>query len=166
MKRTLLITFDINVNPSKTKNPINSKQHPVQSIIIHEPFELVTIDYLHLDHSRVGYEFLLVVEDRFSKFVQAFPTKNKSPRAADDSLFNKYFLDFGYPKRILHDQGKELSNKLFKQLAEITSIKPSRTTPYHPMGNGLCERMNWTIINLLKTLLRIFISNWKNHTKN
>ena len=33
------------------------------------------------------------------------------------------------------------------------------------MGNGLCERMNRTMINMLKTLPTNFKSNWKNHIK-
>ena len=111
---------------------------------------------MHLDRSKGGYEYILVVVDHFSKFVQAFPTKNKSGRAAADLLFNKYFLDFGFPKRILHDQGKEFVNKLFK---------PSRTTPYYPIENGLRERMNRTIINMLKTFPTTFKSNWKSHIK-
>ena len=114
---------------------------------------------------RGGYEYLLVVVDHFGKFVQAFPTKNKSGRAAADLSFNKYFLNFGFPKRILHDQGKEFDNKLFQWLSEITDVKPSPTTPHHPMGNGLCERMNRTIINMLKTLPTTFKSNWKNLIK-
>ena len=51
---------------------------------------------------------LLVVVGYFRKFVQAFPTKNKSGKAAADLLFNKYFLSFGFPKGILPDHGKEL----------------------------------------------------------
>ena len=114
------------------KNKKTNKQQtaPLQSIITHKPFELVTIDYLHQDRSKVWYEYLLVVVDHFSKFVQAFPTKNKSGRAAADLLFNKYFLFFGLPKRILHDQGKKFDNKLFKRLSEIKRIffnkKPSK----------------------------------------
>ena len=121
---------------------------------------------MHLDRSKGGYEYLLAAVDHFSKFVQAFPTKNKYGRAAADLLFNKYFLDLGFPKRILHEQGKEFDNKLFKRLSEITGVKLSRTTPYHTMGNGLCERMNRTIMNMLKTLPTTFKSNWKNHNKN
>ena len=112
------------------KKPNKQQTGPLQRIITLEPSELVTTDYLHLDRSKGRYEYLLVVVDHFSKFVQAFPTKNKSGRAATDLLFNKYFLDFGFLKRILHDQGKEFDKKLFKQLPEITSIKSSRTTHF------------------------------------
>ena len=59
---------------------------------------------------QMGYEYLLIVVDHFSQFFQAFTTKNKSWRAVADLLFNKYFLGFGFPKRILHDQGKEFDN--------------------------------------------------------
>ena len=52
-----------------------------------------------------------------------------------------------------------------KCLSEIIGVKPSRTTPCYPMGNALCERMNRTIINMLKTLPTTFKSNWKNHIK-
>ena len=149
----------------KDKKPNKQQTVPLQSIITHEPFKLVTIDYLHLDQSKRGYEYLLVEVDHFSKFLQASPTENKSGRAAADLLFDKYFLDFGFPKRILHDQGKQFDNKLFKRLSEITGVKPSRATPYHTMGNGLCERRNRTIINMLKTLPTGFKSNWKNHIK-
>ena len=80
---------------------------PLQSIITHVSFELVTTDYLHLG----DYEYILFVVDHVSKFVDAFPPQNNSGGAVADLMFNKYFLDFGFPKHFLHDQGKEFDNK-------------------------------------------------------
>ena len=65
--------------------------------------------------------------------------------------FNKYFLDFGFSKRILDDQGKEFDNKFSKRLSEITGVKPSKTNPYLPMRVELYESINQTLLKMLKT---------------
>lgn len=118
----------------KVKKPIRSQIASLETISTNPLFELITIDYLQFDQCKGGYEYLLVEVHHFTKFVQAFPTKNKLGRSAAHILFNKYFLEFRFPKRILHGQGKEFDNKLFNCLTKITGVKSSRTTPYQPMG--------------------------------
>ena len=114
----------------KDKKPIRSLRAPLEAIFTTQLCELIAIDYLHLDQCKGGYEYLLVIVDHFTKFAKAFPTKNKSRRSVAGVLFNKYFLDFGFPRRIILDQGKEFDNKLLKHFSEITGVKPSRATPY------------------------------------
>ena len=70
-----------------------------------------------------------------------------------------FFKNFRFPKQILHDQGKKFDNKLFKRLSEITGIRPLETISYHPVGNGLCKRVNQISFNMLKTLPENFKSN-------
>ena len=127
---------------------------------------MISIDYLHLDWAKGGYEYALVVCAHFTRFVHIYAMKNKSTISAAEKIFNEFILNFGFPKRIHHDQGREFSNKLFKWLHQLSRISASRTPPYHPMGDGQVECMNRTVINMLKTLGEKEKCNWKGHVSN
>ena len=49
------------------------------------------------------------------------------------------------------------------QLHKLSGFKMSHTTPYHLMGDGQVERLNRTIINMLKNLAREQRSRWYEH---
>ena len=146
-----------------SKKPHLPARAPMVPIISTHPFELLTIDYLHLDKAKGGYEYALVCCDHFTKFIQVYATKNKSALAAAEKIYNDLVLKYGFPTRIHHDQGKEFNNSLFKRLHQLAGTNVSRTTPYHPMGNGLTERTNRSLINMLKTLEGSEKNNWPKH---
>ena len=147
----------------KQRAPLRKTRAPLQSIITHAPLELVSIDFLLLERSTGGYEYILVVVDHFTRFAQAYPTRNKEARTAADKLYNEFFLKYGFPSRILHDQGREFESKLFHQLEKSCGIIRSRTTPYHPQGNGKAERFSRTLLSMLKTLPENQKSRWDQH---
>ena len=67
-------------------------------------------------------------------------------------LYNDFMLRYGLPGKIPHNQGREFENNLFFQLSKYCVIKRLRTTLYHRQTNGQTERMNQTILAMLKTL--------------
>ena len=127
------------------------------------PFEMVSIDYMHLDKCKGGFEFALVVTDHFTRFTQIYATKKNNAVAAAQKIYDEYIPHYGFPQRFHSDQGREFCNKLHRRLQEIAGIEASRTTPYHPQGNGKVERVNRTILNMIKTLGDKEKGNWKAH---
>ena len=146
-----------------SKKPPVMDRAPLVPIVATFPFEFVTLDYVHLDRGKGGYEYALVVIDHFTRFAQIYPTKKNDGISAADKLFNEFMLHYGFPKRIHSDQGSEFENKLFRRLQELTGVTKSRTTPYHPECDGMSERMNRTLISMLKTLGEKEKVNWPKH---
>ncbi len=146
-----------------SKKPPVLERAPLVPIVATFPFEFVSLDYVHLDRGKGGYEFALVVIDHFTRFAQIYATKKNDGISAADKLFNEFMLHFGFPKRIHSDQGPEFENKLFRRLQQLTGVSKSRTTPFHPAGDGITERMNRTLINMLKTLGDKEKTNWPKH---
>lgn len=122
------------------------------SLLASSPLEIVAIDFSILEKSSDGKDNLLVVTDVFSKFAQAYPTADQKSSTVARVLTEQWFYTYGVPLRIHTDQGRNFEGELFQQLCRVYGIRKSRTSPYHPEGNGQCERFNRTLHDLLRTL--------------
>ena len=147
----------------KQKPPRLKPRAPLQPIITTAPFELVSIDFVHLEKSSGGYEYILVTVDHFTRYAQAYPTRNKSAKTVAEKLYNDYILCFGFPAKIHHDQGGEFKNKLLEKLEDLCGVGHCHTTPYHPQGNSQVERFNRTLLDMLRTLPETEKSRWREH---
>lgn len=127
------------------------------------PLELVCVDFLTLEMSAGGFENILVITDHFTHYAQAVPTKNQTARTTAKVLFENYICHYGFPSRLHSDQGRNFDGSVIKELCRLANISKSRTTPYHPQGNGMPERFNQTLLNMLGTLEDRQKANWESH---
>ena len=138
---------------------VNSKTR-LGTVEASRPWEVLAMDFTLLEPSRDGKENVLIVTDVFSKFALAFPTKNQRASTVAKILVEEIFNRFGCPERVHSDQGRNFESQLVEELCKYYGIKKSRTTPYHPQGNGVCERFNRTLHGMLSTLSRDQREHW------
>jgi hypothetical protein len=128
-----------------------------------QPMQMVCIDFLSLEESKGGYSNVLVVTDNFTRYAQAYPTKNQTAKTTAKVLYKNLFHHYGFPAKIHSDQGQNFLSELVHELYSLSGIQQSRTTPYHPMANGQCERFNRTLLNILGTLDLDQKKDWKSY---
>ena len=127
------------------------------------PMDLVCMDFLSLEMSAGGYEHILVITDHFTRYAQAIPTRSQSAKTTARILFDNFICHYGFPSRLQSDQGRNFESEVIKELCSIANIDKSRTTRYHPMGNGMPERFNQTLLDMLGTLEDDQKSDWKTY---
>lgn len=64
----------------KQKRPNKKTRAPLVNIVTTYPFELVSVDFLHLEGCKGGYEYILVLMDHFTRYAQAYTCKKISLR--------------------------------------------------------------------------------------
>ena len=130
---------------------------PMNPILCTEPMELVHIDYMGMEVTVAAKEKpvvknVLVVVDHFTRYVQAYVTKNHTARTTARVLYNNYFSVFGFPQRLMSDQGTEFCGNVITAMCSLLGIEKIRTTPYHPQTNGLAERVHQTLQRMIGKL--------------
>ena len=120
-----------------------------------EPFARIGIDIsgpYNATHEKNKY--ILVVSDYFTKWVEAYPMKDMEAKTVAEVLVEGYISRMGVPMIIHSDQGRNFESKLFKQMCDLLGIKKTRTTAFRPCSNGLVERFNRTLNEMLCTTAR------------
>lgn len=115
-----------------------------------DPLELVCMDTLEIGTSRSKNRYVLVIIDHFSKYAVAEAIPNKSEDTIAQVFVEKFVLLVGAPKKIHSDQGTEFVNHVLSAVALKLKISQSTTCGYDPQCNGLVERLNQTILRMLK----------------
>ena len=125
--------------------------------------ELVHIDYLTIESNKSEDINILVVTDHFTRLAQAFITPSQTASVVAKTLWDKFFMYYGIPEKILSDQGRDFENSLIAELCKLTGVKKLRTTPYRPQTNGQCGKFNSTLINMIGTLPAELKYKWQDH---
>lgn len=120
---------------------------------IGQPWQMIAIDVLKVPLSTNNNQYLLVLQDYFTKWADAIPMPDQTAECITSEPI-KFFCAYG-PPQILHSyQGRNFESSMFTQTLHAFGVQKSRTTPYHPQGDGIVERFNRTLLQLLRTYVQ------------
>ena len=118
-----------------------------------QPMERLSIDFKGPLPTATRNSYLLTVIDEYSRFPFAFPCPNMSTATVIKCL-EQIFSLCGMPNYVHSDQGASFMSKDLKAYLSQKGVATSRTTPYHPIGNGQVERFNATVWKAVQLALK------------
>ena len=117
------------------------------------PFYMVAMDLMMFPRSHRGNVAVLVVIDHCSKWMTAVPLKDKTALRVCEALKERVFPSLlKVPLHVLSDNGVEFRSRETEQVLDDFSIKHIYTSPYTPSSNGIVERGNRSLKDILKGL--------------
>ena len=137
----------INSCPRCLRRKSQQDKVPLLNIETSQPLELIHLDYHNIEPSKGNIENGLVITEHFTSYAQAFPSKTQTALATAKLLWNNFTLHYGFPEKIITDQGRNFESELIEHQCQLAGVQKLRTSPYHPQTNGQCERFNGTLLN-------------------
>ena len=149
--RRLIKTCEICQAAKHSTQPRSLNQ---QRLFAGRPWQVVSIDLVGpLSTTPRGNKMILVLSDHFTRWRDAVAIPDSTTETVANVLDRQIFNYFGLPEKIHSDLGTQFESKLMYELCRMWKITKTRTTSYHPQGNGVVERGNKDLGNALRALL-------------
>ena len=145
---------------------LHPQKAPLKSLpVISKPYDLIAMDIVGpLPKTQSGNRFILTVIDMATHFPEAIALPSHT--AADvASALADIFSRFGFPDRILSDQGTDFMSELMQIFLHDFNIRQIRTSPYHPQSNPSLERFHKTMKSMIRCLVDKFEGDWDQSLK-
>jgi len=129
------------------------------------PWDTIGVDFvgpLPESRTRAGvFDMICVVIDHFSNMVHLVPSA-QSYRARDiaDLMFTNVYKLHGIPRKIISDRDSLFTGQFWDHLNKLVGVDLRRSSAYHPQSDGLTERTNRTLGQMLRQCVSPTQKDW------
>lgn len=125
------------------------------------PFEQVGIDLMGpFPRSSKGNRWIIVCADHLTRYCETAALPSATASQVSFFLLHSIILRHGPPRVIISDRGRQFTADVVEELLRLCASSFRHSTPYHPQTNGLTERTNRTLVNMLSMYVASDHKNW------
>ena len=128
--------------------PKKTPQAAMGTVRVGAPFERIAVDLMGpLNETERRNRYILVVQDYFSKWVEAYPVPNEQATTVAEKIVSEWVCRYGAPQCLHSDQGTNFESAVFQSVRTAGNLqdtdntvsaadrRPSRTFQCHPVEN-------------------------------
>lgn len=115
--------------------------------------------------SRNRLEYLIVVVDYFSRWIEAKPLANPTEENTLNFFHDFVLCRYRVPRAVVIDHGTQFSNKFTTECTRL-EIKHWKLSVAHPQGNGQAKTANKLVFTALKKNLERKSNKWGDELHN
>ena len=106
-----------------------------------------------------------MIIDHFTKYAEAVPcnAQEMTAEATVLKILNAWFARHGTPSIMQSDNGPQFVAEVAKAFMRASQLTQAHSTAHHPATNGLVERQNKTLLNMLSVFCSRRMNDWDDH---
>ncbi|XP_077513335.1 GATOR complex protein mio isoform X2 [Amblyomma americanum] len=126
-----------------------------------QPFERVGIDhYDRLPSTSTGNRWIIFAIDHLTRYAETSPLPSATAYDIASFILHRIILRHGAPKKLLSDRGSAFLSEVVEALLQERNVVHRTSSTYHPQTNGMVERFNRTLGDMLAMHVASGHCNW------
>ena len=123
---------------------------PLNTDDSHSVFHTISLDFVWGLPTHQGRSGFLTIVDGYSKHVSAYPMRPNCSSQSVAQCLRQHASIFGLPARVRADQDRKFTAASLQEFLKGSGIRTKFSSVYHPNANGLVERVQQTLVQMLR----------------
>ncbi|KAM7310060.1 DDE-type integrase/transposase/recombinase [Ixodes scapularis] len=125
------------------------------------PFQQIGMDLLGpFPPSTQGNRWIIVATDYLTRYAETKALPSGTAVEVAKFFIESIVLRHGAPEVLISDRGSSFMAQLTQEVLRLSHTSHRRTTAYHPQTNGLTERLNKTIADMISMYVDVEHKTW------
>lgn len=148
-------------NCQKYKYSVPIKEKMCITTTAASAFEKIFLDIVGpFEKGNDDFVYVLTLQCELTKFVEAYPLKNKKSVSVARSFVENFILRYGVPKIIATDKGKEFMSSVMSETCKLLEISKINSTSYHHESLGALENSHKNLGAFLRMQVAEYPDSW------